>query len=61
MSQPVFGLVRENGLDDGIRVVALVSEVHVVVQDLDVPELVERDRLGVVAAVRRVARTSGTS
>ena len=47
------GLGPRERLDDGIRVVAVVAVVHVVVEDLDVPELVERDGLGVVAAVRR--------
>ena len=59
--QPSCGLVREYGLDDGVEVVAVVAVVHVMLEDLDVPELVEGDGLGVVAAVRRGSCTSGTT
>ena len=48
-------------LHDGIGVVAVIGEVDVVAESLDVTELIERDRLRVVAAVRRRSCTSGTT
>ena len=50
--QPTLRLGVGVGLDDGVRVVAVVRVVHVMIQAQDVAELVQHHVLGVVAAVR---------